>query len=890
MIRVIPKRTKLATTLWKNYTIIDFIIVAIVFAMVLVAVSSNLASKWVIAITFLIIGAMLVVDWGGDEKGYAFFGNMIRFIALPKVYKKGVEKHSIDDLLPYVGILEDGFIEYLKGYFSKVLEIGQVEFSLLTEQQQDNRISTLEKVLLLLDDDERAELVKIDRPLNLDDFAKALFEKRKEEINDVKKRLLESRLNDIDVVNNIERLYYSNYYFVVYADEKTKLDTLAADIVDTLAQNKIPARVLDAKDIAVFLKYCHTRAFDEHEIDELELQDYIDWVKPEEVSLKGFGGIRKYKIKTSAMSESISASCLAIKDYPIEVANAWGAGLFNIDNTKVVMKFKPVASSDAIKRIDKAWREVATAPNVNRASEQLEQETHLDTMLTTLESVKNSNEAFFDVSILLTVFGTDCKEGDRRTNFASFKKHVKHSITSQGFKISDLLFRQTDGIIAQNVTKNNLLKSYDRGINSNSVAAVFPFVNTAIIEQDGFLLGWNNYPVILNPWKRDGSEYTNSNCVIIGRPGSGKSFCAKTILSNLYSQNCRFFVLDVENEYSTIAKAFGGEIIDIGNGTNGQRINPFHVYPILTEDGRSAEPSEIFSSKLRTLESFLKIILEGIDNDTLEVINNLIVATYKAKGIDENTDCSTLNASEYPTFDDLYKLIKQKINTEKNTTMLTTLERAETYIQKFAKGGRYASIWNGASTLSVKSDFVVFNFQSLLAGKNNVIANAQMLLVFNYIEQEIINIQKLNRQSGELIHPVLVTEEGYNFVDPKFPVALDTMSSMTKRLRKYAGMQLFITQNIRDFTATPETAQKTMSIINNSQYHFVFSLASGDLNDLAALYSGANELNDAELEMVAEAGQGECFFIASAKARTSFLVAANDTMQELFLRSEERRV
>ena len=888
MNRVIPKKTKLATTLWKNYTIVDFIIAAIVLAIVLVAVSSNLTLKWVVAVTFLIVGAILVVDWGGDEKGYAFFGNMIRFIAMPKLYKKGAIRHGIDDLLPYVDIDEDGFIEYRKGYCAKVVEIGQVEFGLLTENGQDSRISTLEKVLNLLDETQRAELVKIDRPLNLDDFAEDLFAKQ-EDSNGVKKTLLEARLNDVDIVNNVDRLYSNSFYFVIYDVEKAKLDSLALDVIDTLAQNKIPSHVLDPKEIAIFLKYCHTRNFDEREIEELELKDYLDWVKPQEISLAGFGGIRKYKIKASELSDSISASCMAIKDYPVDVPNAWGAKLFNIDNTKIVMKFKPVPPSVAIKRIDKAWREVATSPNVNRASEQLEQETHLDTMLTTLESVKNSNEGFFDCSILMTVFGNDCNDSDKKRSFGALKKHVKRTITAEGFKVSELLFRQIDGIIAQNITRNNLLKSYDRGINGNSAAAVFPFVNTRIIEKDGFLLGWNNYPVILNPWKRDGSNYTNSNAVIIGRPGSGKSFAAKTILSNLYSQNCRMFVLDVENEYSTIAKAFGGEIIDIGNGTNG-RINPFHVYPILTEDGSVAAPHEVYGAKLRTLESFFKIVFAGIDNDTLELINNLVIVAYRKRGIADRTDCSKLKASDYPTFDDLYDIIVERIKKEKNSTTLANLERAETYVQKFAKGGRNAAIWNGASTLNVKSDFVVFNFQSLLAGKNNVIANAQMLLVFNFIEQEIINIQKLNRQGGELIHPVLVTEEGYNFVDAKYPIALDTMSSMTKRLRKYAGMQLFITQNIRDFTATPETAQKTMAIINNSQYHFVFSLASGDLNDLQMLYSGANELNDAELELIAEAGQGECFFIQSAKERTSFVVEANETMQGLFLREDERRV
>ena len=62
---------------------------------------------------------------------------------------------------------------------------------------------------------------------------------------------------------------------------------------------------------------------------------------------------------------------------------------------------------------------------------------------------------------------------------------------------------------------------------------------------------------------------------------------------------------------------------------------------------------------------------------------------------------------------------------------------------KFASGGRDSNLWNGKSTLSIKENFTVFNFQSLLANKNGVIANAQMLLVLKWLDNEIIkNISK----------------------------------------------------------------------------------------------------------------------------------------------------
>ena len=251
MKRVIPKNTKIVTTLWKSYTVVDFAIAAVILAIVLVAASSNLEGKWFVAGAFLIIGFFLLVDWGGDEKGYMFFASIIKYLASPKLLKKGAAKNSIDDVLPYVDIEEGAYIKYRAGYYAKVIEIGQIEFGLLSESSQDSRISAFEKVLCLLDDSQRAELVKIDRPLNFDDWAYDVYEQLEETDNEVKKAILESRLFDVDVINNIEKIYTNSFYFVFYANDKARLDDLCVEAVDILQSNKMSAALLDEKQTAV---------------------------------------------------------------------------------------------------------------------------------------------------------------------------------------------------------------------------------------------------------------------------------------------------------------------------------------------------------------------------------------------------------------------------------------------------------------------------------------------------------------------------------------------------------------------------------------------------------------------------------------------------------------
>ena len=84
-------------------------------------------------------------------------------------------------------------------------------------------------------------------------------------------------------------------------------------------------------------------------------------------------------------------------------------------------------------------------------------------------------------------------------------------------------------------------------------------------------------------------------------------------------------------------------------------------------------------------------------------------------------------------------------------------------MQKFVSG-RYSDIWNGPSTLHTEADLIDFNFQSLFANKNNTVANAQMLLIFRFIEQEVINARELNKNGGNL-RTMIICDEAHLLID-----------------------------------------------------------------------------------------------------------------------------
>ncbi|MDR3185827.1 MAG: ATP-binding protein [Christensenellaceae bacterium] len=876
MSRIIPKNTKVTPTIWKGFTIGDFIVAGVCMIITVMVAYSDIPQKTLIVMAFCVLSVSLFIPLPENGKIWHLIGSIVSFAFVKKNYTNAYVKQ----LVPYLEIQDDGLIVYPK-YYSRVVSIGQLGFYILDEDTQDSKIAIFEHILRLADSGMCFDLVKIDRPIVLDAFSESLFSRIEKTKNNVKREILIDRIAQIDNINNLDKKHHAFYYLVFYGDSKKELDEIIHNADNLLNVCEIGGDILNGKETVKFLKYCHTRFFDEREVDGISPDKYIDYITPKEIRFN----INGYSI------DGIDAHTLAVADYPVSVNNAWGADLFDIDNTKIVLKIRPVERIKATNRLDRAVKELGSRDDtLKKASEIVAIENQMETMISTLQSLERENESLFDCTLTITAFNNDFE------NSRSFRKSLRRQLGASGFKISSLTFRQIPAFFSSNISRIRTLKRFERGVLSSSLSAVFPFVSPSILDTpNGVILGHDptgRSPVALDISKRDGKMYTNSNCLILGKPGSGKSYTAKTIIANLFADDWRVFIFDVENEFSTLCASLAGEKIDVGAATQG-RINPFHIYGLLTDDGNVASTDSVFQNHLLALESFFKITLDGIAPDTLEYVNNLIVETYMSKNINERTDCSKLLADQFPIFDDLLSIIHTKLNNTSNIVNplnLQNLQRAEVYISKFAAGGRYSTLWNGVSTLRPDNQLTVFNFQSLLANKNHTVANAQMLLVMRFLEQEVINTRDKNKNKDKLIRTVIVADEAHAFTDPKFPIALDFLYQMAKRIRKYAGSLFFITQNLGDGTATPEVASKTKAIFANCQYSFIFNLAPSDIQSLVSLYSNSGGINHAEQTEITNNPQGTCFLISAPRERASITIVATSVIENLFIRKDEKQL
>lgn len=865
MERLIPRDSKLKTKFFKSFTLIDLIILSVMLAIGILILLSDIANRWIIFGVYFLICIVLFIG-EGEDRTYNQIAYSTRYLVSRKNYVKGT-KHGTEELMPFRSIRDDGIVEY-DGYYGAVIEIGSMDFALLDEDEQNRRINRFADMLNAISHTEVVQLIKLDRPINYDAISASLFEKiaeAKERDDAVQVAILKSRLEQVDTVNNLVPLYRPCYYLAIFDNTVDALYNQIDLCLDGFDRIGLDASFLGAEEVAAFYKYNYSQDFDEHDVEGLTNDELADYVRPDKIKF-GFAG---YTVN------DVPAITFAVNEYPLYVGNAWGAEVFSVDNTKIVLTIKPVDKSKAIKRIDKSALESVTK-NTAKLSEIQDQQTHLQTLSELQARIQNENEMLYDCTLTVTGFN------NAQENNSSFRKRIRREFNTRGFRLSYLLGRQIDGFAKSTVARRPKLHGFERGINSDSLAAIFPFVFSNITDVNGYFLGSDYYPVILDIWKRSG-EYVNSNGVIFGKSGGGKSYFCKMLLTLLFSENTRIFVLDPENEYNVLAKNLGGLFIDVGSATQG-RINPFHIYAVLTDEGELASPDVTFNAHLQFLESFFKLTLKGITQDAFEELNNLVKLTYEKVGINPDVDCSELLPDDFPTFDMLLETVEAEMKREDLSVFRRrNLETVSMYVKKFASGGMYSSLWNGPSTLVVNSRFVVFNFQSLFGAKNKTVSSAQILVVMRYLDMQITNIREENRNgSGEIIHPFILLDEGYNFIDKEYPVALQFVFQWYKRIRKYEGSMFFATQDLNDIFGKEEIISQTTAIVNNSQYSFIFGLAPANMEILSDLYQNSGGLNDAERSYITNADRGDCFALCSPRRRARFHVEASDTVRALF--------
>ena len=567
MIRYIPGKTRVKTEFFKGIGFGDIIlaIVCLIFAIVIIA--SNLFKiggvdyRWYALFAWIGISVVLYLPIDDGLRLWSSITLIIRFSAFSKKYMKNGKQRgykSMEMLTPFFKIDMGKFIDF-GNYSGMVLEIHPVALDLMQERAQDSIIHTFSKALKRITQYQRACIIKTVKPMRFDVFLKnddqkyellnELYEQGHYNTEEMESRGMIFR-ERVDILNNAirsEPILQNHFYFVLFGEDRSSLEETTIGIMNDLGtgQYTIGSHILQEKDLVSFLKSNYQSIYAEQDIEHLAPSQYNNWIMPNKIEFK----VARVEIDKKPYKQMV------ITNYPLEVGNGWAYPLFNQEGTRVIMNIMPVDKDKGEKAIDRAVMEKeAKLERTYRSSELIEKEADIESLHSLLKDLKTNNEQLYDISIHARV-----EEQNR--------KEYRNVLKQHGFKQSDLFGRQVDAFVSSSVNRIDTMQHFYRSMPSTTIAASFPMVDSIMQDPKGFCIGTSTasgYPVFVDFFTRDSrSGRINSNMMVIGKSGSGKSYATKTILTNLAADRTKMFILDPEQEYDIMTKNLGGKTLTL---------------------------------------------------------------------------------------------------------------------------------------------------------------------------------------------------------------------------------------------------------------------------------------------------------------------------------------
>ena len=503
------------------------------------------------------------------------------------------------------------------------------------------------------------------------------------------------------------------------------------------------------------------------------------------------------------------------------------------------INIEPTDNAELLEGLDRRIRDATALAKLakNESSKQLKEQ-EIKEASEIISRILQNNEVVSYLSIYILV------SDENENNFIRKSKEIEKEVIKQKLKIRPLtnfLLKEGYKSVAPYFTiQENLNNYFRRNILTSTFTGGFLFNKNTFIDKQGYYLGINEKGgiVIFNLWQKD-SDRTNSNMVVVGSSGSGKSVAVKHIAYNEIP-NSKILIIDPENEYSYLCENLGGKIINCNGGERGGILNPLQIR---TDREENTNSLALHFQFLRTFFSILYPSLQDMEFSTLEL---LLEELYEKFNITKNTDISKLKNTDFPKLEDLYFFIEEKNKQSGNEIF----EKILSLIRPICIG-QSADIWNGYTNIDIDTDMTVFNTSSMHKFQEQY-KRAQYYNIMSYCWDF------LSRDVNE--RTILIADECHMLIDPNIPQTLEYLKNISKRARKYNASIIVITQSIEDFL-NEKIRLYGQSLFTNSTYKLFFKLDGQDLKDVQETF----KLTDKETQLIYNAKIGEALFTAGIR-------------------------
>ncbi len=719
--------------------------------------------------------------------------------AIARANRTDKKELSAQDSIPYLQIRVDGICQVTPTHFTKTIQFRDINYQLSDNEDKQAIFDGWCDFLNYFDSSIKFQFSFVNLTALRESFARAI-PLRSDQFESIQREL--SKIIEVQQAKGNNGIVKTKYLtFGIDADNirsaKPRLERIETDILNNFKRLGVSAEVLNGQER---LRVLH---------------DILRMDTPEPFAFRW---------------EDLPRSGLSTKDYIAPSSFLFNrAKDFRMGQKFASVSFLQILAPELSDRILKDFLDIESNIVVNIHVQSVDQVSAIKTIKRTItdldkskiEEQKKAVRAGYDMDIIpsdLATYGAEAKKllSDLQSrnqrmflvtflilNTADTKRQLDNNVfqtnsiaQKYNCSITALDYQQEEGMVSSLPLGLNQIE-IQRGLTSSGVGIFVPFTTQELYQDSPEALYYGINALSNNIIMVDRKLLKNPNGLILGTPGSGKSFSAKREISNVFlATGDDIMICDPEGEYFPLVQRLEGQVIKI-SPTSRHHINPMDINLNYSDEENPLSLKSDFILSLCELIVGGKDGLKPVEKTIIDRCVRMVYQDYLNDPKPENM----------PILGDLYDCLRKQ--EEKEAQFVATA------LEIYVTGS--LNVFNHQTDVDVSNRVVCYDIKEL--GKQ--LKKIGMLIV----QDQVWNRVTINREAQKSTRYYI--DEFHLLLKEEQTAAYSV--EIWKRFRKWGGIPTGITQNVKDLLASREVE----NIFENSDFIYMLNQAAGDRKILA---------------------------------------------------------